>query len=304
MVNKLNIANQKLAIVIPAYKVTYLQETLQSLAKQTFGSFRVYIGDDGSPYDIKSVVASFYPFLDIIYKRFDSNLGACDLVAHWERCIDMVEQEDWIWFFSDDDKMDSRCVESFYNCLPKLGNIDLFHFNVKQIDGEGEVLNGVRFPDFPVHYRVEDFCRDRLLVAQQSYVVEFIFRKSKFYEVGRFQNFDLAWGTDVATCIKLGFPNGIATIPDAKVYWRVSDQNISPNNSPEMVSRKLTAVVDFFDWLNAFAGEHKINFEVSPIKIYLRRWLSFRGRQGLVLTLRDLFHLVSLSGNEKGFENE
>ena len=298
MVKDLSMVGERLAIVIPAYKITYLRETLQSLLDQTCQAFRVYICDDGSPHDLKSVVSMFASKLNLVYKRFDTNLGGNDLVSHWERCIDMVEQEEWIWFFSDDDTMDSECVERFYNHLPEYEKIDLIHFNVRKIDAQSQLVEMGAFPDFPLHYRVEDFCRDRLLVNQQSYVVEFIFRKSKFFEVGRFQKFDLAWGTDVATCIKLGFPNGIATIPSAKVYWRVSDQNISPNNSPEMVGRKLTAVVDFFDWLNTFANVHRINFEVSPIKIYLRRWLSFRGRRGLTLTLRDLFHLVSLSSNE------
>lgn len=285
---------QRLAIVIPAYKITYLSETLQSLVNQTCQAFRVYIGDDGSPHDLNSVVNAFEAKLDLVYKRFDTNQGANDLVSHWERCIDMVEQEDWIWFFSDDDTMDPQCVESFYSNLSKFEKVDLLHFNVLQINSEGGVIDGSSYPDFPVHYRVEDFCRDRLSVAQQSYIVEFIFRKSKFYEVGRFQKFDLAWGTDVATCIKLGFPNGIVTIPYAKVYWRLSNQNISPNNSLEMVGRKLTAVIDFFYWLNAFAIEQEIAFAVSPIRVYLRRWVSFRGRVGLKRTITDIRRLLNL----------
>lgn len=294
-----NVTRQNLAIVIPAFKLTYLKDTLQSLAEQTCRDFRVYVGDDGSPHDLKSVVKVYESKLNLAYKRFDTNLGRYDLVSHWERCIDMVGQEEWIWFFSDDDKMDSRCVELFYEYLSEHNNFDLFHFNVNQIDSEGKLINGIRFPDFPVHYRVEDFCRDRLLVNQQSYVVEFIFRKSKFYEVGRFQKFDLAWGTDVATCIKLGYPNGIATIPDVKVYWRLSDQNISPNNSPEMVSRKLTAVIDFFDWLNSFADEHKVFFQISPTRVYIRRWMSFRGRVGLKRTISDLMRLFQLRFSTK-----
>ena len=290
---------RKLAIVIPAYKLTYLQETLQSIADQTCQSFRVYIGDDGSPHDIGLVVSSFASRLDIVYKRFDSNMGGTDLVAHWERCIDLAEHEEWVWLFSDDDTMDPTCVDLFYRHLPEYENIDLIHFNVQKIDGQSKPIELSKFPDFPDHYRVEDFCRDRVNDAQQSFVVEFIFRKSKFYEVGRFQKFDLAWGSDVATCVKLGYPGGIATIPGAKVYWRKSDQNISPNNSREMVSRKLTSVIDLLDFLANFAAQHKTHFAISPFGFYLRRWVTARGRLGLKRTFSDFIRLLNIGSIAK-----
>lgn len=40
---------KKLAIIIPAYKPRFLQETLDSIAKQNNHEFTVYIGDDASP---------------------------------------------------------------------------------------------------------------------------------------------------------------------------------------------------------------------------------------------------------------
>lgn len=297
-------SERKLAIVIPAYKITYLRETLQSLADQTCQSFRVYIGDDGSPHDLASVVRSFSPLIDVVYQRFDLNLGGRDLVAHWERCIDMTGNEEWIWFFSDDDTMDPTCVERFYEQLPEFEGVDLVHFNVRKIDDSGRVIEASTFPDFPVHYRIEDFCRDRLAYAQQSYVVEFVFRKSKFYDVGRFQKFDLAWGTDVSTCIKLGHPGGITSISGANVFWRVSDQNISPNNSREMVGRKLAAVVDFFEWLDAFSRKNGIRFAVSPITIYLRRWFAFRGKLGIKRTLSDLLRLFNFRSAAQEMGND
>ena len=40
-----------LAIIIPFYKLTFFEENLHSLAIQTDKRFKVYIGDDSSPYD-------------------------------------------------------------------------------------------------------------------------------------------------------------------------------------------------------------------------------------------------------------
>ena len=38
-----------LAIIIPYYKLTFFEDTLESLANQTDKLFKVYIGDDASP---------------------------------------------------------------------------------------------------------------------------------------------------------------------------------------------------------------------------------------------------------------
>ena len=47
---------KKLAIIIPAYKPRFLQETLDSIAKQNSHEFTEYIGDDASPYTLDTIV--------------------------------------------------------------------------------------------------------------------------------------------------------------------------------------------------------------------------------------------------------
>ena len=49
----------QLAIVIPAYKATFLGETLLSLARQQVKDFHLYIGDDASPEAIAEIVKPF-----------------------------------------------------------------------------------------------------------------------------------------------------------------------------------------------------------------------------------------------------
>ena len=291
------VGKNNIAIVIPAYKATFFREALSSIENQTCKKFHVYIGDDGSPDDLYDIVKEFDDKIPITYRRFHHNIGRKDLIAHWERCIDMVQHEQWIWFFSDDDKIDPTCVEKFYSNIEQFPEIDIFHLDVKQINSKGDNLENKKFPNFPHMYSTQDYCRDRLTCRQQSYAVEFIFRKSKFMEVGRFQKFDLAWGSDVATCIKLSWPRGILTIEDAYVYWRESSLNISPNCSPEMVNRKLTAVVDFFEWLVPFSRCQNFNVRVNPLWIYFRRFINFRCKQNITKTLGDIVRLLRLNSN-------
>jgi glycosyltransferase involved in cell wall biosynthesis len=44
----------ELAIIVPAFRVRFLERTLQSLAAQTDRRFRVYVGDDASPEPVES----------------------------------------------------------------------------------------------------------------------------------------------------------------------------------------------------------------------------------------------------------
>lgn len=46
---------EKIAIVIPAYKCRFLRQTLDSIVVQTCRSFTVYIGDDASPQNLKEI---------------------------------------------------------------------------------------------------------------------------------------------------------------------------------------------------------------------------------------------------------
>lgn len=239
----------KLAIVIPAYKIDFLYLTLNSIANQTNKNFTLYIGDDCSPSDIYSIVSQFSCQIDIVYFRFKQNLGSTDLVAQWERCIDMVQDESWIWLFSDDDIMDKNCVSSFFDAINSDINYDLYRFNIDIIDDKNDLmyLNG----NVKLSGRLDtyDFFKKRISGSLNSFVVEFIFRKNKFYETGRFQNFDLAWGSDLATWIKISDQKGFYTIGDACIKWRSSGVNISPDISPKIVLRKVYAVANLFHWV-------------------------------------------------------
>ena len=92
----------KLAIIIPAYKARFFREVLDSIVRQSNRDFTVYIGDDASPDDLESIVSDYKDKLDIFYFRFEQNWGGRDLVAHWERCIELSD-EPLVWLFSDDD---------------------------------------------------------------------------------------------------------------------------------------------------------------------------------------------------------
>jgi glycosyltransferase involved in cell wall biosynthesis len=262
---------ETLGIVVPAYKIIYFEQVLKSIANQTCKNFTVYIGNDGSCEDFETIVSSYQREIPIVYQRFSENLGSRDLVAHWERCIDMAKDEQWIWLFSDDDIMEATCVENFYKSLSENNNADVFHFNISRINEQNEIIDNCTL--FPKILSSEDFLFGRLNGSLSSFVMEYIFRKDHFINNHRFENFDLAWGSDDATWIKLGIKRGIHTIENASVFWRKSRFNISPNKwNPTIVYRKLDAQIKFARWAIEKVDNGDINVKKDQLQHYLKVW--------------------------------
>lgn len=252
----------KLALVIPAFKGRYLKDALDSIAQQTCKLFNLYIGDDASPEDLGQLITAYHGKINIIYKRFPENLGGKDLVAHWERCIDLTENEEWIWLFSDDDVMGNTCVKNFYDGLQSEPDADLFHININFINAAGEIFK--KCSPFPNKLSVSDFFSKRIKFQLNSSVVEYIFRKTVYIDKKGFKNNDMAWCSDDATWIKFGKDNGIVTIPGI-VYWRISGDNISSvNNDKNVVIRKVKSNVHHVKWVSNYFIKHNLADQTQP----------------------------------------
>lgn len=258
---------QPLAIVIPAYRSRYLHTALSSLAAQTCRHFTVYIGDDCSPEDLQSVIQPFAGQLDIHYHRFTDNMGATDLVGQWHRCINLTQREPWLWLFSDDDVMEHTCVEQFYEAQERYPERRFFHFNTTVIDGNDQPSTDKAYQkeDFPQILSATDYLLYRLTYRINSFVVEYIFHRSVYDACQGFVQYDLAWGADdntwynFATCAQ-----GITTIGPARVFWRKSDHNISPNRNHDVAARKMNAILCYLEFakqqLSTLRGWQKILF--------------------------------------------
>lgn len=244
--------SNRLAIIIPAYKSTFFHETLQSIANQTCKDFTLYVGDDASPYGIYEVIKGYEKEVNIVYKRFNENLGGKDLIGQWNRCIDMSRDEEWLWLFSDDDIMEPNCVALFYKHIALDKESQFLHFNTDIIDNEGKLY--AKGCPFPSKMTATNFFQKRLSNQIFSFAVEYLFTRELYVKEGGFQVFDLAWCSDDATWVKFGKDKGITTINDnTLVHWRYSGENISSLNIDESILfRKLNAKVAYFNWASNF----------------------------------------------------
>ena len=247
-----------LAIVIPAYKLTFLEDALKSISSQANKNFTLYIGDDNSPDDLYAVVKKYEKIINIVYKKFEENLGAITLVAHWNRCVGMIASEKWIWLFSDDDIMRTDCVESFLKAVEKtLSKYDVYRFNCSIIDEAGK--EKVAASDYPLIQSSSAFLTSRLSFQFHHYITNAIFSRSVFNKHKGFVNFPAAWAADDATWVLFGEMTGIFTMQQGLVEWRESTINISGNRgSIANRTKKHKGADQFIDWVYQWSYKNKL----------------------------------------------
>ena len=268
----------RLAIIIPAYKATFLPAALDSITTQTCKDFTLYIGDDCSPEPIGKIVEQYRDKIELVYQRFETNLGGKDLVAQWERCIAMSQEEPYIWLFSDDDVMEPNCIECLFKQIDVTkGAYDVYHFDVNEINDEGKMTK--QLPVYPHNLSAYDYYKGKSSGKYRSYVVENVFSRRIYEQSGGFKNFDLAWGSDVATwCIFCG-NKGMYKIPDAHVLWRRSSQNITPDKSRLIAERKLVSECEFLNWTYTYFNTEKDIWEVNR-DLFISKMQQYKSRVG------------------------
>ncbi|MEJ7769412.1 MAG: glycosyltransferase [Chitinophagaceae bacterium] len=252
----------ELAIVIPAYKVDFLDEALLSLSNQSNRNFEVYVGDDASPFNIKQICNNYKGKLTLHYHRFDTNLGAIDLVKQWERCVSMIKPAKWLWLFSDDDIAETGCVESFYHALNETEDFfDVYRFNITVIDKYSAMI-----AETPLSPKVENamsLAYNILMGKRGNSMPEHIFRFEMYKKLNGFVNFPFAQAADWATSINFAYDKGLFTIEGPKVKWRKSDESVSTlakKNNNHMIFGH----IQFIEWvIKRFDADDESKYKIS-----------------------------------------
>ncbi len=271
-----------LAIIIPAFKSTFFDKALQSIASQTNKNFNLYIGDDNSPENLYSIVEKFNDQIDIIYKKFSENLGSKSITNHWERCVDMCDSEEWIWLFSDDDIMSEDCVDTFIKEIETAKNkFDLYRFNCSIIGKDGnKLVEKSAYPSIQTSY---EFLISRLSYKWHSYIVNYIFNKNSYLKYKGFVEFKSAWAADDATWILFGQDKNIFTFNKGEIEWRQSSINISGNKSNPVNRRnKYEGTQQFIEWIYYWCQQNNINLDGKIILNWLIIMLASLGYKNVL----------------------
>ena len=215
-----------LAIVIPYYKLSFFEETLDSLSKQKDKRFHVYIGDDASPECPKNVLKKYEDKFPFTYHRFTENLGGTSLVKQWERCLNRIHNETWVQLLGDDDVLGEDVVSCFYNSQDNLNaeQSSVIRFATQVIDGDSQIIS--RKYEHPKLETATAFLIRKFKGGTRSSLSEYMFKAKELNRIG-FQDFPLAWSSDVLAVVEFSNNNNIYTINNAIVSFRLSDKNIT-----------------------------------------------------------------------------
>ncbi len=234
-----------LAIVIPYYKKTFFRQTLQSLANQTDKRFHVYIGNDASPENPMDLIEEFKNEFDLTYKKFDENLGSKSLIKQWERCIDLINNEEWLNILGDDDVYENNVVENFYNNLEEITreNTTVVRFATYVINEHDEVIG--KLCQHPVKEKAADFLIRKFKGGTRSTLSEYVFKTAIVKKI-KFKDFPLAWSSDTLAVVEFSNNEYIHSINDSTVHFRISGLNITGQGDSV---KKNESRFKFYDYL-------------------------------------------------------
>ena len=254
-----------LAIIIPYFKITFFEATLQSLAAQTCQDFKVYIGDDASPEDPSMLLEKYKGIFDFVYHRFETNLGGISLTQQWERCIALSKEEDWLMILGDDDVLDENVVEEFQKKKDKINQegINVVRFATQIIDEKEKIISAIYL--HTVIEKSTDFLVKKFSKQTRSSLSEYVFNKRALISKG-FRNFPVAWHADDMGVLEFSDFDNCYSINESLVYVRLSLMNITGDVSLDDLKNSAT-----FEFCKVLFEEYSPRFTVSQKAIILMK---------------------------------
>lgn len=254
-----------LAIVIPYYKLSFFEETLKSLVAQSDQGFKVYIGNDASPENPEALLSKYSSKLNVTYHKFDTNLGGTSLVKQWDRCLDLIEDEEWIMILGDDDYLSKDVVNSFYdqyNAFKTEANVVRFASQmVFETDNTKSKIYTHPVLETPIESHMRKYDGE-----SRGSLSEHVFKAAAYKKHG-FVNYPLAWHSDDKAWFDFSDSKPIYTINDSLVYIRVSNESISGVKTNITIKRDAT--IQFYkDIIDEKSKAYSVNLKLKLFFIY------------------------------------
>lgn len=227
----------KFSIIIPAYKINYLKEAIESVVNQTFEDFELLIFDDCSPHDIKSLANEYLADKRVRYFRNKSNYGAERLVDNWNNALSYCKGE-YVICMGDDDRLTPNSLEIYADLISKYPEISVFHGQTEIIDENGNITEYLE-PRFEkesvwqlIYYRWAG-------LGRQQFVGDFCYNRETLTKDGGFYNLPLAWGSDDITACIAASKNGIVNSQDTCFQYRKNRHTISNSENADIKIKAL-----------------------------------------------------------------
>ena len=252
-----NLIPDFVTIAIPAYKSTYLKESMESALNQTYPYMELIIVDDCSPSPIKEVVELFSD-KRITYIRNDKNLGSESIVLNWNKCLEYARGEYFV-LLCDDDILAPSFLEEMLELSNKYPKCNVFHARKQNLREDGSIEMQTVWPEFETGV---EFLRNRLAKRRHHTISEFLYRTSAIKKQP-YVVFPSGFYSDNASLIQLSQDGGMANSQEPLVTFRFSSDHITTNTSPKNCWGKYQAAVQYWFWIQRFSESKQYKKEIQ-----------------------------------------
>lgn len=253
----------KFTVSIPAYKGKFLHEAIASVLAQTTDNWELVVGDDCSPENLASIVASFDDSR-IHYYRNERNFGAEHVVGNWNKCLEYAKG-DFIICMGDDDKLLPNCLEDLDALIEKYPSLDVFYSRTQLIDEHSEVLETLS--PRPQRESVYEMIWRRWN-GGSMFIGDYCYRVSSLRARGGFYNLPFAWGADAISAYEGAKLQGIANTSLPGFQYRVNRHSISSHS--DNIDGKIRAIKQERKWFENFFSHDAKDPNDQKILIQLR----------------------------------
>lgn len=216
------IENIKFSIIVPVYKNQYLTECIDSILAQTYKNFELILVNDGSPYDIDSIV-NHYHDSRIEYHKREKGYGAVRLVDNWNDCLKYVKGQ-YVINMGDDDKLLPNCLGDYCELISQHPGLGIYHSRTLVINEKSEVIDiQTAAPEWESVWSLIWHVWN----VRDTYIGDFLFDVDLLRKNGGFYNIPLAWHSDRISSFIAASKNGIANTYQPGFMFRKSSAQIS-----------------------------------------------------------------------------
>lgn len=264
----------KYTFLMPAYKVAYLKDAIDSILSQSYPNFRLVVSDDCSPENLFSVI-NLYDDERITYYRNEQNIGGRSLIEHWNLMLSYADS-DYVILAPDDDIYNPLFLEEIDKLVKTYPTVNVLKARVQKIDENGDVIQRDRIYEEYVS-QIENLFH-QALPDHMSGIGNYVFKTSALKAMGGFVDYPLAWWSDVMTNLRLS-EKGMAITKDILFTMRMSGISITTRkgNLGE-IRRKAEATMFCYDDIQSIIASHqpmnKLETEMMHrVHLYFNQWL-------------------------------
>lgn len=233
------------SIIIPAYKPQYLQESIDSVISQSYPNWQLVIVNDGSPYDLDSIINE-YNDDRILYKKREKGYGSLNLVKNWNECL-RYATGDYVINMGDDDILLPNCLQIYAELINKYPLVNVFHGWTQIIK---ESTDPIAITQQHPEYESTGAFILRSWKGDDFYMGDIAIKRSWLSENGGYVDFPYAWNSDHITAYQAAYEHGVVSTQQVVFGYRKHPTTIS--NTSNNITGKLQADVEAKEWFERF----------------------------------------------------